>query len=114
MAIAFFSSPGAGVLGLADEGIDEIGLAARGEEAPDEVVDLGLVAGLGEVGDDALAARRHRADGGDREVAEDGQRQGAGNRRRRHHEEVGHGALAREREALEHAEAMLLVDDGRV
>ena len=60
-----------------------------------------------------LRPGRHGADRGELEVAEDGQREGAGYRRGGHHEEVGDGALARQREALEDAEAVLLVDDAQ-
>ena len=94
-----------------DEGIDEIGLPARLEEAPDVVVDLGLVARPGKVGLYGLATRGHGPDGRDREVAEDREREGAGDGRGGHHEEVGEVALAAQGQALQHAEAVLLVHD---
>ena len=46
-------------------------------------------------------------------VAEIGQRQGARDRRRGHDQDVDRLALGAEREALVHAEAVLLVDDGK-
>ena len=61
---------------------------------------------------DRRAARRLFVERGDIHVAEIGQHQRARDRRRRHHQQIRRLALARQREALMHAEAMLLVDDG--
>ena len=49
---------------------------------------------------------------GDVHVAEGGQHQRARDRRRGHHQHVDRRTLAGERQALVHAEAVLLVDDG--
>ncbi len=63
-------------------------------------------------GVDRLAARRLLAQLADIHVAEIGEHQRARDRRRRHHQHVDRLALGGEREALVHAEAVLLVDDG--
>ena len=63
-------------------------------------------------GVDRLAAGRLLAQLRDVHVAEIGQHQRARDRRRGQHQHVDGLALAREREPLVHAEAMLLVDDG--
>ena len=60
---------------------------------------------------DRLAAGRLLAQLRDVHVAEIGQHQRARDRRRGQHQHVDRLALAGEREALVHAEAMLLVDD---
>ena len=65
-----------------------------------------------DAGLDRLAARRLLGELRDIHVAIDGQRQGARNRRRRHHQQVGDAArLGLKRQPLMHAEAVLLVDD---
>ena len=69
---------------------------------------------LGERGDEGLdpgPTRRHRADRGDVEIAEDGHGDRAGNRRRGQHERMRSRALRAQGFALLHPEAMLLVDD---
>ena len=63
-------------------------------------------------GVDRLAAGRLFAQLRDVHVAEIGQHQRARDRRRGQHQHVDGLALAGEREALVHAEAVLLVDDG--
>src|SRR5207245_10817882 len=66
-----------------------------------------------ELGRDRGASRGQLVEGRDREVAVEGQRERARDGRGAHDEHVDRfGAAALERRALEHAEAMLLVDDG--
>ena len=64
-------------------------------------------------GVDRLAPRRLLVEARDVHVAIGGQQQRARDRRRRHHQELGAASCAfgLQREALMHAEAMLLVDD---
>ena len=62
---------------------------------------------------DRLAAGRLFGELRDVHVAEGGQHQRARDRRRGHHQHVGRVALGGERQALVHAEAVLLVDDGQ-
>ena len=99
------------LLRLLDQRIDDVGLPARVELLADEVVDL-VAPRLG-LGDrlDRQAARRQLADHRDVEIAVGRQRERARNRRRGHHEDVGVQPLGAQRRALQHAEAMLLVDD---
>ena len=99
-------------LGLLDERADHVGLAAGLELASDELVDplpLGLVANLGH---DRRPPGRQLVEHGDVEIAVERQGQGAGDRGRRHDQHVRVLALPAERRALEHAEPVLLVDDG--
>ena len=79
----------------------------RAAEAGDDLVDA---LGVDHAGVDRLASRRLFPQRGDLHVAEKGQRQGARNRRRGHRQHVDAVALFAERQALLHAEAMLLVD----
>ena len=99
-------------LRLFDNGVDHIGLAALVDLRLHEAVHLfdGVAGGV--FGDDGLAAGRHLVDDADIEIAVhrhgEGARDGGGG----HHENVGRDALLHEAEALQDAEAMLLVDDG--
>ena len=61
-------------------------------------------------GADRLPPRRFLRQAADLHLAPLGQQQGAGDRGRRHHQQVGALALAAQQQALLHAEAVLLVD----
>ena len=99
--------------GFLDQRADPIDALALVERAADRVLDTSS-SRRQRYGArvDRLAAGRLLAQFGDIHVAEIGQHQRARDRRRGQHQHVDRLALARQREPLMHAEAMLLVDDG--
>ena len=99
-----------GRLGGLDQRADDVGLAAVREMARQPRVRLRAAVVGDPGGHDRLAVGGRRRDLGDREVAVDGQRERARDRRRRHVEHVRAAPLG-ERGALLDAEAVLLVDD---
>ena len=95
----------------------DVGLVAGLDLVPQALPHRDLVERLGpdHLGRDRRAAGRHLAQLRLVEVAVDEHRRGARDRRRRHHEHVGHhlgAGLRLEQRALLHAEAVLLVDHG--
>src|SRR5439155_3077714 len=64
-------------------------------------------------GDDRLAAGRKLVDDRDIEVAVQREREGAGDGSRGHHQYVGMPTLLQQPQALQHAKAVLLVDNGQ-
>ena len=97
--------------GFLDQRADPIDAAALVDRAADRIDHLVEAIERNRAGVDRLAARGLLAQLRDVHVAEIGEHQRARDRRRGHHENVDGLALARERQALMHAEAMLLVDD---
>src|SRR5207237_2745537 len=101
------------LLRLLDQRIDDVGLVAGGDLAADASVDPLAARLAAELGRDRGAPGRQLVEGRDREVAVERQRERARDGRGAHDEHVHRlGAAALERRALQHAEAMLLVDDG--
>ena len=103
------------LLALPDQRAHDVRLAPVGDLGAHVGPHLGLQQpALGPAGHDRRPARRHLVEHAHVEIAVDGHRGGARDRRRRHHEHVGHGAVGRlrpQRRALLDAEAVLLVDD---
>ena len=100
-------------LGFLDQRADPVDAPALVERAPDRVDHFGQPLERQGAGIDLLPAGRLLAQLGNVHVAEIGQHQRARDRRRRQHQQVDRLALARERQPLMHAEAVLLVDDGQ-
>ena len=98
--------------GFLDQRAHPIGAAALVERAGHRILDFGKPRQRYRAGIDLLPAGGLFAQFGDVHVAEEGQHQRARDRRRREHQEIDRFALARQRQPLMHAEAMLLVDDG--
>ena len=98
-------------VGLFDQRADDEGLVAGGGLCADALVDLVTFVRLDDAGLDALAAGWEFVDGGVVEFAVDGEGEGARNRGGGHDQQVGR-AFAAQGVALEHAEAVLLVDHG--
>ena len=101
------------VFGAFDYGIDDVGLAALRHLLANEIPHLvGALAGDA-ARDDRRAARRQLVEHADVEVAVERKRECARNGRRGHHQHVGLRlvGLLHQPEALQHAEAVLLVDD---
>jgi hypothetical protein len=98
------------VLGLLDQGAYPIDAPALGERAAHRLDHLFEPIERDGAGIDRPASRRLLAQLGNIHVAEIGEHQGARDRGRGHHQHVDCLALARQRQALVHAEAMLLVD----
>ena len=110
--IAFLDGRDVQRLAFGDERADPIGARAvrdRALQARDDIADA-LERQCSCF--DRLTARRLVAQRRDIHVAEIGENERARNRRRRHHQNIGASAFGAERQALMHAEAMLLVDDG--
>ena len=102
------------VFGAFDDGIDDVSLAApRATCFADEIPDFLRALAGDAAGDDGRAAGRQFVEHADVEVAIEGERQGAGNGRRGHDQHVGLGlvGLLHQFEALQDAEAVLLIDD---
>ena len=99
------------VLGFLDQRADPIDPAALGERAADRLDHLAVALVRNGAGIDRLAPGRLLAQLGNIHVAEKGQHQCARDRGRGHHQNVDRFALAGERQALVHPEAVLLVDD---
>ena len=102
-------------LAFENQRVNDEDLASQGDLVAHELVErIALV--LAELpGDDGLPSGRHLVDDGDVEVAVQGHRQGAGDRRRGHDEDVRGNAVrpfGPEAGTLVHAETVLLVDDG--
>ncbi len=98
--------------GLLDQRADPIDAPAGFERALDRVDDFGKPLERQRAGIDRLTTGRLFAQFRDVHVAEIGQHQRARDRRRREHQKIDRLAFARQREALMHAEAVLLVDNG--
>ena len=98
--------------GFLDQRADPVDALAFVERAADRLDHLVEPAERDGAGVDRLAAGRLLAQFGNVHVAEIGQHQRARDRRRGHHQHVDRLALARQRQPLVHAEAVLLVDDG--
>ena len=99
-------------VGLADEGVHEIGLPSLVDLLPHPSVDLLLVALPGEVRDDPSSwPAGIVADGGNIQVAESRQGEGTGNRGGCHEQEIRLLPFSHDRHALQHAELVLLVHD---
>jgi hypothetical protein len=99
-------------LGFGDERTDPVDPLAALEGASDGSDHVVDAAERHRAGIDRLAAGRFLAKLRDVHVAEVGEHQRTRDGRRGEHQHIDRLALAREREALVHAEAMLLVDDG--
>ena len=102
------------LLGVLDQRADDVGLATGGDLGAHGVPRQRLIERAD--GTDRLdrrAPRRQLVEDADVEVAVHGHRRRARDRRRRHHEDVGHGfaGLVAQGGALFDAEAVLLVDD---
>ncbi len=97
-------------LRLLDQRADPEDLGAGAKRAADRGNDLLDAPDRKRAGVDRLAARRLLGQAGRLHVAERGQQQRARNRRRRHDQRVDAAPLGGERQALVHAEAVLLVD----
>ena len=97
-------------LALLDQRANPIGARPAGDRAAEPRDDLVEPLDRQGAGVDRLAPGRLLAQRGDVHVAEIGQHQRARDRRRGHHQQIDRLALAGERQALVHAEAMLLVD----
>ena len=97
--------------GFRDQRTDPVDPLAALERAPDRRDHIVDAPERHRARVDRLAAGRLLAQLRDIHVAEIGEHQRARDRRRGHHQHVDRLALAREREALVHAEAVLLVDD---
>ncbi len=97
-------------LRLFDQGTDPVGARPRRQRAADGFDHLAGSLQRYRARVDRRAARRLLAQFRDLHVAEIGDDQGARNRRRGHHQHVDGAALARQRQPLVHAEAVLLVD----
>ena len=88
---------------------NDVGLTALAEHLPQGLIhQRPLVAAL-PVGLDRLPARRHLINDGDFQIAVDGQRQCAWDRRGRHHQNIGSRAFAFKRGPLHDAKSMLFV-----
>ena len=98
-------------LGRLDQRADDVRLATLAQQAGQPRVRLGGAIFGDPARDHGLARRGRLGDLRDREVAVDGQRERARDRRRGHVEDV-RSAAGRERRALLDAEAVLLVDHG--
>ncbi len=99
-------------LGFLDEGTDPIDALALGHRPAEPGHHLVQPLGREGEGADRLPSRRLLVEDRDIHVAEEGQRQGPRDRRRRHHEEVDGLALGAEREALVDAETVLFIHHG--
>ena len=96
-----------------DHRIDDVRLPAQHDLLLQKAVDpLHLI--FGDVfGLDRFAAGRHLIDHRNIQIAIDGEGQCPGNRSRGHHQNVGIFGLRNQLQALHHAEAVLLIDDGQ-
>ena len=99
--------------GFLDQRAHPVDAAAVIERALDRLDHLAEPLQRQRAGVDLLPAGRLFAQLGNVHVAEIGQHQRARDRRRREHQKIDRLALARERQPLVHAEAVLLVDDGQ-
>ncbi len=93
-----------------DQRIDDVGLAPLRHLGAHQPVDVVAPRRGLDGGANRLAARRAIAHHRDVHVATGGQRERPRNRRRGHQQDVGVQALVGQRAALQHAEAVLLVD----
>src|SRR5215813_8728360 len=100
------------LFGLLDDRIDDVSLAALFDLVADELVNLLAPVFAAHVRRNRRAARRHLVDDRDFEVAVNGHRQAARDRRSRHYKYVGVDAAPSKFGALQDAEAMLFVDHG--
>src|SRR5215470_6564112 len=100
------------LFGLLDDRIDDVNLAALFDLVADELVNLLAPVFAAHVRRNRRAPRRHLVDDRDFEVAVNGHRQAARDRRGRHYQDVRVDAAPSKLGALQHAEAMLLVDYG--
>ena len=103
---------GGELVGLLDQGINDVGLAARCQLLQHESRGLLRLCGETDPGDELAASRGQFVEDGDIEIAVEGEGKGARNRRRRHREHGDAFALRKERLALGHAELVLLIDHG--
>ena len=113
LGVALFGRGEIEQLRLGDQRADPIDLRAAFDRARDAVDDLVEPLERHGAGFDRLPSRRLLVEPRHVHVAIAGEQQRARDRRRRHHQKLGAAAcaLGLEREALMHAEAMLLVDD---
>ena len=101
------------LLAFLDQGAHPIGLPAAGDVAAEAVDHVGDFLVADHPRFDRRPARRHLVDPADVHLAIMGQRQGARDRRRGHHQQMRRARrLGREQQPLRHAEAVLLVDHG--
>src|SRR6266542_2471431 len=100
------------LFGLLDDRINDVSLAALFDLVADELVNLLAPVFAAHVRRNRRAARRHLVDDRDFEVAVNGHRQAARDRRSRHYQDVWVDAAPSNFGALQHAEAMLFVDHG--
>ena len=109
-----FSGGGDG-LALLVGGIDArqyvVGAMAHGELALDDRINPGEVAFGEDDGLDRRTSGRHLIKEGKIEIRKQAHREASWDRRCRHHQEIGFGALRLEARPVEDAEAMLFVDD---
>src|SRR5262249_22626661 len=98
------------LFGLLDDRIDDVSLAALFDLVADELVNLLAPVFAAHVRRNGRAAGRHFVDDRDFEVAVNGHRKAARDRRSRHYQDVGVDAAPSKLGALQHAEAMLFVD----
>ena len=97
-----------------DEGVDDIGLSSLAQLLPHEVVHGLAVALVAHEGGDGFASRGEFVDDAHVEVAIDGHGQCAWDGCGGHHQHMGrHHVFAPQLGTLRHAEAVLLVDDGK-
>ena len=101
------------LLGLLDERADPVGLPAFRTGVADAGDDFVASRFRHQLGQHRLSSRRQFVDHRDVEVGVVAHGQGARDRRRRHHELVRIGTLLAQSQSLAHAEAVLLVDDGK-
>ena len=113
VAVALLGGGQVDVLGFFDQRAHPVHPPALFERALDRVDHFGKPLERQGAGVDLLPAGRLLAQLGNVHVAEIGEHQRARDRRRGKHQKVDRLALARERQALVHAEAVLLVDDGQ-
>ncbi len=111
--VAFLGGGEIDAFGFLDQRAHPIDAPAFVERARHRLDHLGEPVERHGAGIDLLPAGRLLAQFRDIHVAEIGQHQRARDRRRGEHQKIDRLALARQRQPLMHAEAMLLVDDGQ-
>ena len=99
------------IVALFDQGINDEGLATFLDLAADQLVGAFALDGRNNMRVDGQAADGHLVHDGQVEVAVNRERQGAGNGRGGHDQQVGVGAFGAQGGALGNTKAVLLVDD---
>jgi hypothetical protein len=97
-------------LRLLDQRVDDVGLPPLADLLEKKRPEFIEILRRPPLGHDRLAPRRQFVENGNVEIAVNGHAQRARNRRGRHHENVGILPLAAQRQPLQHAELVLLVD----